>query len=47
MPSASLINAFYIMRKICLSFCLLVLTSGHLIGSAKNFDVVVYGVVYK
>ena len=31
------------MKKICLTFCLLVLTSGHLIGSAKNYDVVVYG----
>ena len=31
------------MRKICLTCCLLVLTSGHLIGSAKNYDVVVYG----
>jgi len=31
------------MKKICLIFCLLVLTSGHLIGSAKNYDVVVYG----
>lgn len=26
-----------------LTFCLLVLTSGHLIGSTKNYDVVVYG----
>ena len=31
------------MRKICLTCCLLLLTSGHLISGAKNYDVVVYG----
>ena len=31
------------MKKVCLTFCLFVLSSGHLIGSAKNYDVVVYG----
>jgi NADPH-dependent 2,4-dienoyl-CoA reductase/sulfur reductase-like enzyme len=43
MPSASLIIAYLYYEKICLTFCLLVFTSGHLIGSAKYYDVVVYG----
>lgn len=38
-----LIIGFYIMRKIGVAFCLLVLTSGHLVSSASNYDVVVYG----
>ena len=31
------------MRKMCLTYCLLALMFGHLISNAKNYDVVVYG----